>query len=207
MRRLRDKDVVTLQVAELDELTAVVEVVSENNEAVLALVKPAAEPLPDIAASGNVVLRHESPLGIFEARGSVTPQAPGGRKLRFDPADEPAVIQRREHARVEADLPVVITPVGAGHDRIGAHTVNVSGGGVLLEGAAELDMGDRVRVALMLDDGGGPLETVALVVRELEGGRIGLLFDLIDEPARERLIHYVFDRERENRRIARDGPG
>jgi len=43
------------------------------------------------------------------------------------------------------------------------------------------------------------------VVRDVEPASFGLLFDLIDEPARERLIHYVFEREREQRRLQREG--
>jgi hypothetical protein len=204
VRRPQDKDVVTLAVPELEELTAVVEQV-DGEELVVALVKVGPNPLPEVAGADGVELRHETPLGIFKASGSVTPQAPGGRRLRFEPTDDPAVIQRRDHARVDTDLPVALAPEYGNQQRIGARAVNVSGGGVLLEGAAELGMGDRVRVSLVLDDGGPPLETLARVVREPAPGLTGLLFDLIDEPARERLIHYVFERERERRRVARDG--
>jgi c-di-GMP-binding flagellar brake protein YcgR len=113
------------------------------------------------------------------------------------------VIQRREHARVQADLPLhLITEDG---ERLVAQTVNVSGGGVMVREVTQLDVGERVQVVLWLDDGARPLETPARVVREVQPGVVGVLFDLIDEPARERLIHYVFDREREHRRIARQG--
>jgi hypothetical protein len=202
MRQPEEKDVVTISVPELEELVAVVEEAMDD-ALLVELVKAGAEPLPQVGQTEGVVIRHETPLGIFEARGSVTPRAPGGRKLEFQPDDDPSVIQRREHARVQADLPLhLITEDG---ERLVAQTVNVSGGGVMVRGVTQLDVGERVHVVLWLDDGARPLETPARVVREVQPGVVGVLFDLIDEPTRERLIHYVFDREREHRRIARQG--
>jgi hypothetical protein len=205
MRQPEEKDVVTVSVPELEELVAVVEEAMDD-ALLVELVKAGAEPLPQVGPAEGVVLRHETPLGIFEARGSVTPRAPGGRRLEFQPDDDPSVIQRRDHARVQADLPVTVIRESEEGERITARTVNVSGGGVMVRGVAEVEVGERVSVVLWLDDEGKrPLETPARVVRDIEPGVVGLLFDLIDEPARERLIHYVFEREREHRRLAREG--
>jgi PilZ domain len=203
MRQPEEKDVVTISVPELEELVAVVEEAMDD-ALLVELVKAGAEPLPQVGPSRDVVIRHETPLGIFEARGSVTPRAPGGRKLEFQPDDDPSLIQRREHARVEADLAVTLVKASDAK-RLTARTVNVSGGGVMVRGASEIEVGDRVRVVLWLDDGGRPLETPARVVRDIQPAAYGLLFDLIDEPARERLIRYVFERQREQLRQAREG--
>jgi PilZ domain len=203
MRQPEEKDVITVSVPELEELVAVVEEAMDD-ALLVELVKAGAEPLPQVGPSRDVVIRHETPLGIFEARGSVTPRAPGGRKLEFQPDDDPSLIQRREHARVEADLAVTLVKASDAK-RLTARTVNVSGGGVMVRGASEIEVGDRVRVVLWLDDGGRPLETPARVVRDIQPAAYGLLFDLIDEPARERLIRYVFERQREQLRQAREG--
>jgi hypothetical protein len=204
MRQPEEKDVITVSVPELEELVAVVEEAMDD-ALLVELVKAGAEPLPQVGPAQDVVIRHETPFGIFEARGSVTPRAPGGRKLEFQPDEDPSVIQRREHARVEADLPVSIARQPDADERLMARTVNVSGGGVMVRGASGLGVGERVSVVLWLDDGGRPLETPARIVRDIEPGVVGVLFDLIDEPARERLIRYVFGRQREQLRVAREG--
>lgn len=204
MRQPGEKDVVTISVPELEELVAVVEEAMDD-ALLVELVKAGAEPLPQVGQSEGVVIRHETPLGIFEARGSVTPRAPGGRRLQFQPDDDPSVIQRREYARVEADLPVTVVRTSGDGRPLTARTVNVSGGGVMVRGVGQLEVGERVSVSLWLDDNRRPLETPARMVRDVEPGVVGLLFDLIDEPARERLIRYVFERERENLRLGREG--
>src|SRR3954451_20804313 len=204
MRQPEEKDVVTISVPELEELVAVVEEAMDD-ALLVELVKAGAEPLPQVGPSRDVVIRHETPLGIFEARGSVTPRAPGGRKLEFQPDHDPSVIQRREHARVQAELPVTLARAPDVDERLTARTVNVSGGGVMVRGVSGFEVGERVSVVLWLDDGARPLETPARIVRDVEQGVVGVLFDLIDEPARERLIHYVFERQREQRRLAREG--
>ena len=206
MRQPEEKDVVTVSVPELQELVAVVEEAMDDS-LLVELVKAGAEPLPQVGPAEDVVLRHETPLGIFEARGSVTPRAPGGRRLQFQLDADPSLIQRREYARVQADLPVSVVRESGDGEQITARTVNISGGGVMVRGVPEVELGERVCVVLWLDDGRRPLETPARVVRDVEPGVVGLLFDLIDEPARERLIRYVFEREREQRRLAKEGLG
>src|SRR4051812_48347432 len=152
MRQPEEKDVVTISVPELEELVAVVEEAMDD-ALLVELVKAGAEPLPQVGQAEGVVIRHETPLGIFEARGSVTPRAPGGRRLEFQPDDDPSVIQRREHARVQADLPVSLIRAAADDDRLMARTVNVSGGGIVVRGVREFEVGERVSVVLWLDDG------------------------------------------------------
>ena len=113
--------------------------------------------------------------------------------IRFHPLGEAEVVQRRAHVRVPAPQEVTI---GADDDVSDsahyAHTVDLSGGGMLVSGADWLGPDAVVRFALALGTDTPPIEGRARVVRVREDGKRALMFEAIDEADRQRLIRYVF---------------
>jgi PilZ domain len=124
--------------------------------------------------------------------------------VRFHVRDSPEVVQRREFVRVDAPQPVVVAVTGSG--TIGsAYSIDVSGGGMLLNGPATLSLDDKIRFRLHLDEQTPAIKGRARVVRVGGDGQRALVFEQISKQDRERLIHFIFDRQRKARAQTRDG--
>jgi len=80
-----------------------------------------------------------------------------------------------------------------------AHAVDLSGGGMLLNGPQTLALDDRVRFRLHLDADNPPIRGKARVVRCADDDRRALKFVQITAADRQRLIHFIFDRQRMER--------
>jgi c-di-GMP-binding flagellar brake protein YcgR len=122
--------------------------------------------------------------------------------IRFEAEDAAEVMQRRQFVRVQAPRPIALAAgeepdaaaePGAGEAPIGAHTIDLSGGGMLISGAHELAEGDTVRFSMTLGHGETPIAGMARVVRVRDDGRRALTFEQIDERDRQRLIRYIFE--------------
>jgi PilZ domain len=111
--------------------------------------------------------------------------------IRFEAQGEPDVSQRRSFVRVSTPRAVTLETGEDGEQRV--HTVDVSGGGMLLVGAETLQPDQTVRFRMALDDRELPIEGLARVVRIRDDGRRALVFETIDEDHRQRLIRFVFD--------------
>jgi hypothetical protein len=137
-----------------------------------------------------LVLEYVSPRGVVRFRGHGTLQE---RDLvRFEVSAEPEVTQRREFVRVPSLQSVVV-----GNDDHGAKAIDLSGGGMLLSGAEDLEPDSVVRFSLSLGAGTHEIEGRARVVRADDEGRRALVFEQISRSDRQRLIHFVFERQRE----------
>jgi PilZ domain len=166
----------------------------------LVLMLDAADELaPGAAEAGNeplepLMLEYVSPRGVVRFRGQAVLQE---RDLvRFEVSAEPEVTQRREFVRVPSLETVVLASEGATR-AIDAHAIDVSGGGMLLSGGAGLELDSVVRFSLKLGSGASEIEGRARVVRADEEGRRALVFEQISKDDRQRLIHFVFERQRE----------
>jgi c-di-GMP-binding flagellar brake protein YcgR len=174
------------------------------------------------AGTSTLLLRLESgeqdPVGLLsEHRVSVeftdergvcrilgTAQAAGGDSaLRVDATGTVELIQRRDYVRVEAFVPVTYKPAGPDGWTVVAHTLDVSGGGFQIADAEALRLGDMMLFTLELGEGEQPLQAVATAVREAGEGSFGMRFVEILERERQRLVRWVFARERLARQIAR----
>jgi hypothetical protein len=141
-----------------------------------------------------LVLEYVSPRGVVRFRGQAVLQE---RDLvRFEVSTEPEVTQRREFVRVPS-LHSVVLGGELGAAKINGKAIDLSGGGMLLGGAAGLELDSIVRFRLGVGDGEPDIEGRARVVRSDDEGRRALVFEQIDEDDRERLIHFVFARQRE----------
>ena len=148
-----------------------------------------------------VTLEFTSDYGVARFGGEVVLEE--SDLVRFRIHDAPEVVQRREFVRVRSPQPVVLAVTGSG--TIGsAYAVDVSGGGMLLSGAETLMLGDNIRFRLHLDADAPPIKGRGRVVRVGEGGQRALAFEQISQQDRERLIHFIFDRQREARARTRD---
>ncbi len=166
----------------------------------LVLMLDAAEELtPDAAeelgdAAEPLVVEYVSPRGVVRFCGQAVLQE---RDLvRFEVSAAPEITQRREFVRVPAVQNVALAGAEDGTGTKG-HAIDISGGGMLLSGADHLELGSLVRFTLSVGAGAPEIAGWARVVRADEQGRRGLVFEQISADDRQRLIHFVFERQRE----------
>jgi hypothetical protein len=105
--------------------------------------------------------------------------------------------QRREDARVDLVRPVAMIPDGFKVGWLNGFTRNVSAGGVLVAGADALGPGDRLRLRFELDSEDDLIDLLARVVRADEAwGLRGLRLERLTDRERERIVKFVFARQR-----------
>jgi len=115
-------------------------------------------------------------------------------------------IQRREWARVGTVVPIRVELAGEPDIEIGdgrTQTLNLSGGGVLINDPWRLPLGIDARVEITIEASQPPVRALARVVRDAGPERKGLRFDDIEPQDSERLMRYVRERERAELRMAR----
>lgn len=152
------------------------------------------------AATEPALLEYSSVQGLVRLHGDAHLEQRD--LIRFTPAEPAEVLQRREFVRIDAPQPVQLTdPVGA---PITTHAVDISGGGMLLRDLEALQEGQVLRFSLNLGDDEPPLQGRARVVRVDADGQRGLVFEAISAHERQRLIHFIFDRQRVDRAKTRD---
>ena len=141
-----------------------------------------------------LVLEYVSARGVVRFEGQAVLQE---RDLvRFEVSSAPEVTQRREFVRVPAVQSVVLGD-DIGGATLDGKAIDLSGGGMLLSGSDRLELDSVVRFRLSLGAGTRDIEGRARVVRADDEGRRGLVFEQIDADDRQRLIHFVFERQRD----------
>jgi hypothetical protein len=110
---------------------------------------------------------------------------------------EAVVMQRRDFARVRCAVRVAVLGAGAPAE-LGCRTVDLSAGGMLVEDAALLQLGDRVRWTVTIP-GEGELEGTGAVVRATPFGHRAVRFAALPDHDDRRLARFVFAQEREGR--------
>ncbi|MGZ4192395.1 MAG: flagellar brake protein [Solirubrobacteraceae bacterium] len=111
--------------------------------------------------------------------------------VRFRPHGNAEVLQRRDFVRVHTPHPVMVDTGEEGEWRV--HTVDLSGGGMLLADGDKLAADQTIRFVISVGAGDAPVEGVARVVRVSDDGKRALMFEQIAEHDRQRLIRFVFD--------------
>jgi hypothetical protein len=150
--------------------------------------------LPGGAERCTAALEWRSPRGLVRRDGELTVR--DGRLVLRGPA-EAVVMQRRDFARVRCAVRVAVVGPEAPAE-IGTRTVDLSAGGMLVEDAALLRVGDRVRWAVTIP-GDGELEGTGKVVRATPFGHRAVRFDALCDRDDRRLASFVFAQEREGR--------
>jgi hypothetical protein len=156
----------------------------------------------ELLADKQVSLEFTNSRGVCRILGDAEPAA-GGSGLRVNATGTIELIQRRDYVRVEAFVPVSYQPDGGDGWTASAHTVDVSGGGFQIAEAEGLRLGDMLRFTLEIGEGEEPVQAVSSAVREAGDRVFGMRFVEILEHDRQRLVRWVFARERLARQIAR----
>jgi hypothetical protein len=160
-----------------------------------------ADPL-ELLADKQVSLEFTNSRGVCRILGDAQ-SAAGGSTLRVNATGTIELIQRRDYVRVEAFVPVSYQPDGRDGWTATANTLDVSGGGFQIAEAEGLRLGDMLRFTIELGEGEEPVQAVSAAVREAGERVFGMRFVEILERDRQRVVRWVFARERLARQIAR----
>lgn len=113
------------------------------------------------------------------------------------PLAPPRAPQRRDEVRIDLVRPVALIPDRFKVGWLDGFTRNVSAGGVLIAGAGALGAGDRLRLRFELDDEDDLIDLLARVVRADDTwGLRGLRLERLTDRERERIVKFVFARQR-----------
>jgi hypothetical protein len=156
----------------------------------------------ELVGDKRVSIEFTNQRGVCRIVGTAE-RAPGGAGLRVDATGTIELIQRRDYVRVEAFVPVTYHPDGPEGWVATAHTLDVSGNGLQITSAEGLLLGDMRRFSIELGEGEDDVHAVAAAVREAGEDSFGMRFVEIRERDRQRLVRWVFARERLARQIAR----
>ncbi|MGO9971703.1 MAG: flagellar brake protein [Solirubrobacteraceae bacterium] len=148
----------------------------------------------------DVVLETVTSRGLVRLHGNLERVAQ--ELVRFHPFGDPELIQRREFVRVKAAQRAKIDDLaGLVFD---THAINLSGGGMLITGKEPpFPVDSVVQFRLDLGPKQTPVDGMAKVVRTAEDDRIGVVFTEISDVDRDRLIRFIFDRQRRALAITR----
>ena len=174
----------------------------DSDAAVLEFLRSQGD-VADELANGSVAIQYVTRRGVCRIDGVAhRTKEPGA--LRVDHTGQVELIQRREFVRIDAMIPVAYLPLGKGGWVAETTTINVSGGGFMISGREGLRDGEVTEFTLHLDGEreAGELVCDGQVVRETAGG-LGIQITAIEEDERDRLIRWVFARERLSRQIVK----
>lgn len=145
----------------------------------------------------RIVLELSGGKGVMRLSGTISMQ--DGELLRFADLHSIDVIQRREYVRVKAARPVQVMLEGTSA-AIESRSVDLSGGGMLLGCLDHVRVGERIGFRLSTESDGPQIVGTGTVVRSDPGGRRAVAFDSISDGDRRRLIKFLFECQREERR-------
>ncbi len=148
----------------------------------------------------DLVLEYNSPRGRVRLHGSFELEDPSEPDLlRLHAPRSVEVLQEREYVRIQAARPVLVH-CGSDRGQVESYTVDVSGGGFLLAGSSPLAIDDEVSFRLSIAAGAPPITGTGRVVRVDSMGRRGVSFESISDLDRRRLIRFIFECQRAERR-------
>jgi hypothetical protein len=197
IRGIEEGQHVTLLIGDLPGLEARIEELSDGY-AIVGLFKPPEPPLEDIGPIQGII-EAAGPRGLTRLVGTLRQKGnePDAARLDFDQG--PEVIQRRQFVRIDTTTTVTLTRAdGTKHK---TYTLNLSGAGLLLGGPEDLDMDEQVKVDIDVGEDEVPIHAQGRVVRVTQDGYRGVRIEIIEEGDRERLIHFVFERQRNQPKV------
>ena len=197
IRGIEDGQHVKLLIGDLPAMDARVEEISEDY-AIVGLFKEPEPPLKDIGPIQGII-EATGPRGLTRLVGTLTQKGSEVDAARLEFDQGPEVIQRRQFVRIETTTTVTITREDGTKET--SYTLNLSGAGLLLGGPADLQMDELLKVDIEVGDEEPPIHARGRVVRETAEGNKGVRIEMIEEGDRERLIHFVFERQRSQPRV------
>ena len=192
IRGIEEAQHVKLLIGDLAPMDARIEEISDDY-AIVGLFKEPEPPLKDIGPIQGII-EAAGPRGLTRLVGTLRQQGSEVDAARLDFDQGPEVIQRRQFVRIDTTTSVVVTrPDGTKET---GHTINLSGAGLLVGGITGLAMEDLVKLDIDVGAEEPDVHARGRVVRQPEEGQNGVRFEMIEEGDRERLIHFVFERQR-----------
>jgi hypothetical protein len=141
----------------------------------------------------ELVLESITSRGLMRLRGSV--ERVEQDLVRFRPFADPDLIQRREFVRVTAPQRVTLDDLAG--LVLDTRCVNVSGGGILVSSREPpLALETPLQFSLDLGRRQTPVVGTGKVARAAEDDQLGIFFTEISHFERDRLIRFIFDRQR-----------
>lgn len=196
IRGIEEGQHVKLLIGDLPGIDARIEELSDGH-AIVGLFKAPEPPLEDIGPIQGII-EAVGPRGLTRLVGTLRQKDREIDAARLDFDQGPEVIQRRQFVRIDATTTVTLTRAdGSAHK---TYTLNLSGAGLLLGGPEDLDMDELVKVDIDVS-GEAPIHARGRVVRVTQDGYRGVRIEMIEEGDRERLIHFVFERQRNQPRV------
>jgi c-di-GMP-binding flagellar brake protein YcgR len=154
-----------------------------------------------VLASNDVSLVFASARGLHRLTGSVRRSPLRAGCLSFEPNSQGRLVQRRQHVRIDAVLDVTLFLRSRGGESTHTSTRDISGGGMAVADGHHLSVGEQVGASLDLGDGSNPVFMTCRIVRRDDSRTVSLQIDRIATPERERMIQYIFMRQRMALRI------
>ncbi len=156
------------------------------------------------AQMAEMIIEYAGSRGRVRLRGTCAIEDPNDRDLlRINAPRSVEVLQEREYVRIRSSRPVLVYSAREQH-QVQSYTVDVSGGGLLLAGPETLTIGEQVKFRLTLTPGVLPVSGTGHVVRTDGHGRLGVVFDEISDLDRRRLVRFIFECQRAERRRGLD---
>jgi hypothetical protein len=197
VRGIEEGQHVKLLIGDLPALEARIEELADGH-AIIGLFKPPDPPLEDIGPIQGII-EAVGPRGLTRLVGTLRQKDREVDAARLDFDQGPEVIQRRQFVRIETSTTVTLTRAdGTAHRTF---TLNLSGAGMLLGGPDDLEMDEAVKVDIDVGDDEVPIHARGRVVRQTAENHKGVRIEMIEEGDRERLIHFVFERQRSQPRV------
>ena len=153
----------------------------------------------------KLIVEFSSARGRVRLRGTIASQDPASPEvLTLSAPRSVEVLQEREYVRIRSARPVLVYAAREGI-RVQSFTVDVSGGGLLLAGPDTLAVGEELTFRLTLTPGVTPVSGTGRVVRVDAQGHRAVEFESISELDRRRLVRFIFECQRTERRRGLDG--
>jgi hypothetical protein len=195
---------VRLTIAELGAVSSQVVEVTEDH--LLIALFLTGRVTPERIEYPDVVLEYTAARGLYRRGGLGRFDVAGVETMRFLPGAEAELIQRRGFARVAVSVPVSVSVDDVSPPFV-VESIDLSGSGAWLHepapGEGDLEVGRMVWLELSISEGDEPIQARGTVLRELEDGSKGVQFDYIPDDHRDRLVRFLFERQRLMRQAGR----
>jgi hypothetical protein len=148
----------------------------------------------------DLVLEFHSARGRIRLHGIFAVDDPSDPDLlRMKEPRSVEVQQQRNYVRIQAARPVIVYGTGS-TGQYESFTVDVSGGGLLLAGPDTLELGEEVMFRVSIKQGQIPISGTGRIVRVDGQGRRAMAFEKISDLDRRRLVRFIFELQRNERR-------
>jgi c-di-GMP-binding flagellar brake protein YcgR len=182
--------------------------VEEIEQEYLVIAAPIRKGILQMPPSGTEILiqfRHRETLWGFQSQVIAKRLRPIPVWLIKKPSKFIKLAQKRNWVRLGVTLPLQFEFLDRDDDeKYEGFTVDISGGGLLLSSYYECKTGERLKLDLLLNEE-NTISLVARVVRTfdkdekaLQRYRVALEYEDISEILRDKVIKFVFDKQREN---------